>query len=237
MTFSAENNNIQIISSDGDVTFDTGTPMPHIVATLTGTQAHTFAELGQTVVTVSSISYDTLACQEYTYFPQNSGYPDYINTSYYDWVDGPQYWVKAVSRISANETNTTYTLSSLALGTDPDFLIVQLNASRPVAGEHKDYGTFVALIPFGEVIAANGTTLLEGVFDADGEQWLARSVSCRINGDDIEMVFEHSNAQHDDITQTETTACFSAPSAASADNAVSSVWSFDYTIYVGKFTQ
>lgn len=296
MTFTAADNNIQIKDSSGNVTFDTGTPMPHIVSTLTGTKAHTFPDTGQTVHMVSAGSMDTMACPQLEnvcvltnvcgyenvcdwvwvdtsgFVPVcgweygNTGYPDYIPTQVWvcqdvwvpsqqlqwvcavmwvcnwvdvcnpEWVPGPQYATTSMTKNPSLESETTYTLGTLPTGTNPDFLIVQFTATRSSAGNHKDYGTFAATIPTGQKIAANGTTMLEGVFNRDGSQWLARTVSCQISGDAIEMRFQHSSAQHDSESQTTVFACNSYPSASAPIDTTSSAWSLDYIVYVGKFT-
>lgn len=68
MSFTAENNVIRVTDTNGDVVFDTGTPMPHIAAVITNTITHVFPESSDSAVAVSfeSISSIVSGCRDFS---------------------------------------------------------------------------------------------------------------------------------------------------------------------------
>ena len=282
MSFEARDNIIRVTDTNGDVVFDTGTPMPHIAAVLTHSVTHAFPESDDTSValgfnTVSAIisgcrdfrcTIDYVCESVYTcgyeyrcnfqyvcdYDPFGGGYVcgyqnvcgnEYI-CSYQeecgyqnvcDWVDVEGYATSSGNQVSALEHSQTYTLGTLAVGTNPDFLLVLMRANRLKAGSQSDFGTFVSAIPNGEMIAANGSTVLESAFIPGGAPWLSRIVTVFLEGDAVKAEFKHSNRQYTSVRATDyAESCFSYPSAwAPADN-TSSTWEITFEVYVGKFT-
>lgn len=67
MSFEARDNVIRVTDTNGDVVFDTGTPIPHIAAVLTHTVTHAFPESGDTAVALASgyISAFSSGCREF----------------------------------------------------------------------------------------------------------------------------------------------------------------------------
>lgn len=67
MSFLAENNVIRVTDTNGDVVFDTDTPMPHIAAVVTSNVIHQFPDSGDTPVALSSsfIPSAISGCQDY----------------------------------------------------------------------------------------------------------------------------------------------------------------------------
>jgi len=67
MSFSAENNVIQVKDTNGDVVFDTSTPMPHIAAVLVKNIVHQFPDSGDTPVTLETktLSPNESSCRDY----------------------------------------------------------------------------------------------------------------------------------------------------------------------------
>lgn len=54
MSFTAQNNTIRVTDTNGDIVFDTATPMPHIAAVLVKTIVHQFPESADTPVVLKS---------------------------------------------------------------------------------------------------------------------------------------------------------------------------------------
>lgn len=67
MSFEAKNNQIRITDLNGDVVFETASPMPHIAAQITKTVTHAFPKSPNTAVTIARSRTPTLfsGCQEY----------------------------------------------------------------------------------------------------------------------------------------------------------------------------
>lgn len=238
MTFQAQNNNITVTDTNGDVVFNTGTPMPHIVQTITSNVTHQFPESGDQAFQISQF-----------YHPNNYGCPYQSYECTFQW-NGSTYenvcnWVTRYyalyvvvngNRVLAKEDSQTYTLGTLTSGTNPDFLLARLNATRTVAGSQHDYGTFVSAIPSGQEIAANGSTILESAFRADGEPWLSRLVTVYLDGDAVKAEFKHSNRQYDGWSGYSYSACQSPPGLYAPPSNTSSTWSVTFNVYAGKFT-
>lgn len=282
MSFEARNNVIRVTDTNGDVVFDTGTPMPHIAAVLTHTVTHAFPESGDTPV---ALGFDILSkvvsgcrdfqCQSeyickdvYTcgyeyqcnyeyicdYDPFGGGYQcGYENVcgNVYvcgyeercnfervcDWVDVEGYATSSGNQVSALEHSQTYTLGTAPTGTNPDFLLVLMRAGRLNAGNQSDFGTFISAVPNGEMIAANGSTVLESAFIPGGAPWLSRIVSVFLEGDTVKAEFKHSNRQYTSLRATSyAEACYGYPSAAAPPDHTSSTWEITFELYVGKFT-
>lgn len=66
MTFTANNNRIKVTDSTGTV-FDTNTPMPHIVQTVTGNVTHTFSNANTSTAETYSSTISSFACGWYFY--------------------------------------------------------------------------------------------------------------------------------------------------------------------------
>ena len=154
-----------------------------------------------------------------------------------DWVDVEGYYTSSGNRVSALEHSQTYTLGTLPAGTNPDFLLVLMRAGRLVAGSQSDFGTFVSAIPNGEMIAANGSTVLESAFIPGGAPWLSRIVTVFLEDDAVKAEFKHSNRQYTSVRATDyTESCFAFPSAWAPPDNTSSTWEIIFEVYVGKFT-
>jgi hypothetical protein len=282
MSFEARDNVIRVTDTNGDVVFDTGTPMPHIAAMLTHSVTHTFAQSANTSVAlgVNTVNAFASGCRNYRCSVEyvcndvyTCGYENQCGTQYvceYDyslgrnfcsykyvcnnvyvcgyeercgyenvcaWVDVEGYATSSGNRVSALEHSQTYTLGTLPAGTNPDFLLVAMRANRTVAGSQSDFGTFVSAIPNGEMIAANGSTVLESAFIPGGAPWLSRIVSVFLEGDAVKAEFKHSNRQYTSVRATGyAESCFSYPSARAPADATSSTWEITFELYVGKFT-
>jgi hypothetical protein len=67
MSFEAQNNVIRVTDTNGEVVFDTGTPMPHIATTITAQVTHTFPDSGdQPIIVEQKILSPTISgCEEY----------------------------------------------------------------------------------------------------------------------------------------------------------------------------
>ena len=283
MSFEARNNIIRVTDTNGDVVFDTSTPMPHIAAVLTHTQTHAFPETGDTPIALgfSTLNKFTSGCQnfecrsdylckdvytcgfEYQCSSQYvcaydfalgrtvCGYQNVCGNVYVcgteqscgfervcDWVDVEGYATSSGNRVSALEHSQTYTLGTLQAGTNPDFLLVLMRAGRTIAGSQSDFGTFVSAIPNGEMIAANGSTVLESAFIPGGAPWLSRIVTVFLQGDAVKAEFKHSNRQYTSLRATGyAESCFSYPGAWAPPDVTSSTWEITFEAYVGKFTK
>lgn len=230
MTFQAQTNNITVTDTNGDVVFNTGTPMPHIVQTVTSNVTHQFPESGDQTFTISSYTYYNDWGCPYQYFNYAFNPPQW-ETRYYN-----RYEVTSGNRVLAKEDSQTYTLGTLTSGTNPDFLLARLNATRTLAGSQHDYGTFVSAIPSGQEIAANGSTILESAFRADGEPWLSRLVTVYLDGDAVKAEFKHSNRQYDGWSSWYYSACQFPPTSYAPPSNTKSTWSVAFNVYAGKFT-
>ena len=281
MSFEARDNIIRVTDTNGDVVFDTGTPMPHIAAVLTHTVTHAFPASGNTSVALGSNTVSDIisGCREFRCALEwicndvyTCGYGYKCNYEYVcgtdifgnfscgfqnvcgnvyscgyvercgfenvcDWVPVQGYATSSGNQVSALEHSQTYTLGTLPAGTNPDFLLVLMRAGRLIAGSQSDFGTFVSAIPNGEMIAANGSTVLESAFIPGGAPWLSRIVTVFLEGDAVKAEFKHSNRQYTSVRATDySESCFGFPSAwAPADN-TSSTWEITFEVYVGKFT-
>lgn len=230
MTFQAQNNNITVTDTNGDVVFNTGTPMPHIVQTVTSNVTHQFPESGDQTFFVTQFTWFNDFTCSYQYLNYGVNPPQW-ETRYHT-----KYVMRGGNRVLAKEDSQTYTLGTLTSGTNPDFLLARLNATRTVAGSQHDYGTFVSAIPSGQEIAANGSTILESAFRADGEPWLSRLVTVYLDGDAVKAEFKHSNRQYDGEETWDTSACQFPPSVYAPPSNTSSTWSMAFNVYAGKFT-
>jgi hypothetical protein len=282
MSFEARDNIIRVTDTNGDVVFDTGTPMPHIAAVVTHTVTHAFLESGDTPVALDSgfvsafmsgcrdfqcnfeyVCKDVYTCGfeqrcslqyvcEYDFSQGQNvcGFQNVCENVYVcgfdeqcgfenvcDWVDVEGYYTSSGNRVSALEHSQTYTIGTLTAGTNPDFLLALMTASRTVVGSQSDFGAFISAIPNGKKIAANGSTVLESAFIPGGAPWLSRIVSVFLDGDAVKAEFKHSNRQYTSVRATDyTESCFGFPSAwAPADN-TSSTWQITFEVYAGKFT-
>ena len=154
----------------------------------------------------------------------------------FEWVDVEGYEANERARVEAREHSQTYTLGTLPAGTNPDFLLVLITASRTRAGSQQDYGTFISAIPAGETICANGSTILETAFQPNGEPWLSRILSVVLEGDTVRAQFKHSNRAYTSSTVHGSTSCFTFPSGFAPLDNTRSDWTITFEIYAGKFT-
>jgi hypothetical protein len=282
MSFEARDNIIRVTDTNGDVVFDTGTPMPHIAAVLTHTINHVFPDSGDTPVALgySTVSDIISGCREFRCSLEyicndvyTCGYEYKCGTEYVceydfslgrnvcgfkyvcnnvyscgyvercgyetvcDWVPVQGYSTSSGNQVSALEHSQTYTLGTIADGTRPDFLLVLMRANRTVAGSQSDFGTFVSAIPNGEMIAANGSTVLESAFIPGGAPWLSRIVTVFLEGDAVKAEFKHSNRQYTSVRSTAyAESCFFYPDPWAPPDTTSSTWEITFDVYVGKFT-
>lgn len=248
MTFVVADNNIKVTASNGDVVFDTATPMPHIAQVITTTITHTFPESGDTTVERNSYFVsDSFNCRYYEYVCGQQyvcGYDAFGNYSCgYEWVCGweyvyyNEYSVIYSNRVEPLDHSQVYTLGTLQAGTSPDFVLATITASRTVTGSQQDFGPFVSAIPTGQKMAANGSTLLEIAHDHSGNPWLSRIVSIYLDGDTVKAEFKHSNRQFLSEVGHTASACKAWPTykVDSFDN-TSSKWQITFEVYAGKFT-
>jgi hypothetical protein len=154
----------------------------------------------------------------------------------FEWVDVEGYEAYERARVEAREHSQTYTLGTLPTGTNPDFLLVLITASRTRAGSQQDYGTFISAIPAGETICANGSTLLETAFQPNGEPWLSRILSVVLESDTVRAEFKHSNRAYTSSTVHRSSSCFAFPSGFAPLDDTRSDWTITFEIYAGKFT-
>jgi hypothetical protein len=154
----------------------------------------------------------------------------------FEWVDVEGYETYESARVEAREHSQTYTLGTLPAGTNPDFLLVLITASRTRAGSQQDYGTFISAIPAGETICANGSTILETAFQPNGEPWLSRILSVVLEGDAVRAEFKHSNRQYTSARSHYASSCFGFVSGFAPLDDTRSDWTVSFEIYAGKFT-
>ena len=154
----------------------------------------------------------------------------------WQWVEVEGYEATERARVEAREHIQTYTLGSLPVGTNPDFLLVLITAARTRAGAQGDYGTFVSAIPAGETICANGSTLLETAFQPDGAPWLSRILSVFLDGNTVRAEFTHSNRQYTGAQHHYASSCSSYPANFAPLDDTRSDWTVSFEIYAGKFT-
>ena len=154
----------------------------------------------------------------------------------FEWVDVEGYEAYERARVEAREHSQTYTLGTLPAGTNPDFLLVLITASRTRAGSQQDYGTFISAIPAGETICANGSTILETAFQPNGAPWLSRILSVVLEGDTVRAQFKHSNRAYTSSTAHRSQSCFTFPSGFAPLDDTRSDWTITFEIYAGKFT-
>ena len=138
--------------------------------------------------------------------------------------------------MEAREHSQTYTLGTLASGTNPDFLLVLITGTRVRVGSQGDYGAFVSAIPAATTICGNGSTILEMSFRPDGEPWLSRIVSVFLQGNTVRAEFKHSNRQYTGETRHEAGSCFGGVSGFAPLDDTRSDWTISFTIFAGKFT-
>ena len=261
MTFTAENNRIRVTDAVGAVVFDTEAPMPHIVGVIETTISHTFPESDDQVISTFGIIHNAPNCRVQEYICENvrtCGYVtkyvcNWINGQYvcgyeqvygcwYDyvcawqWVDHPAYWVAVRNRVLAQEHAQVYDLGGVAAGTSPDHILAMATCHRSQVGAQRDYGDFASAIPDGQMINANGTTILENAFAPGGVPWLSRIMSLYLDGDRVKAEFKHSNRAYDEVSQDYAEACNVYPSVSSTPANTSSTWTVKLQIYVGKFT-
>jgi hypothetical protein len=154
----------------------------------------------------------------------------------WQWVNVDGYQTDERASVAAREHTQTYTLGTLPSGTNPDFLLVLITATRTRAGAQGDYGTFVSAIPANETICATGSTLLETAFQPDGAPWLSRIVSVYLEGDSVRAEFRHSNRPYTGAQIHAQHACFGYPSGFAPLDDTRSDWTFSFDIHAGKFT-
>jgi hypothetical protein len=154
----------------------------------------------------------------------------------FEWVDVEGYEAYERARVEAREHSQTYTLGTLPAGTNPDFLLVLISASRTRTGSQQDYGTFISAIPAGETICANGSTILETAFQPNGEPWLSRILSVVLESDTVRAEFKHSNRAYTSSTVHRSSSCFAFPSGFAPLDDTRSDWTITFEIYAGKFT-
>jgi hypothetical protein len=261
LTFEAENNVIRVTDSNGDVVFDTATPMPHIAGVLTSTITHTFPESGDAKVRTGFglVAAGLSGCTELQYVCSQEyvcGYEwvcgfDPVTGKYecnYEYVCGYQevcnweyvavvgYFAYENNKVLAKEHSSTYTIGSVAAGTAPDFLLALITATRTSAGSQQDYGTFVSAIPTGQKISANGSAVLELAFQPDGQPWLSRIVNIYLDGDTVKAQFKHSNRDYLSEKTNYMEDCSTYPSGFAPSDNTSSTWQIAFEVYVGKFT-
>jgi hypothetical protein len=108
MSFEARDNIIRVTDTNGDVVFDTSTPMPHIAAVLTHTVTHAFPESGDAPVVLASgfVSAFISGCRDF-----QCDYEYLCNDVYtcgYDYVCGTQYVCEYDYSLSRNVCGYQY---------------------------------------------------------------------------------------------------------------------------------
>jgi len=166
-------------------------------------------------------------------YEQQCGYENVCGN---EWVDVAGYETFESARVAAREHEQTYTLGTLSTGTNPDFLLVLINASRTRSGGQQDYGIFISAIPASETICANGSTILETAFQPNGDPWLSRILSVFLEGDTVKAQFSHSNREYTSAKAHSSMACVTYPSNFAPLDDTRSDWKIDFEIYTGKFT-
>jgi hypothetical protein len=257
-TFEAVNNVIRVTDTDGSVTFDTGTPMPHIATTINAQVTHSFPKSG-TSRTASYARLSGQGCQEYQQvcanryscannyvcnynyitFQYECGYVYQCGTSYsceWEWVNTDSYVTYERSIVSALENETVHVLGTLPNDTNPDHLLVLISANRTLSGSQQDYGQFVSAIPTDQTIAANGGTILETTYQTNGEPWLSRIMNVYLSGNQILAQFKHSNRKYTSSTVHSNSSCLGYGNNFSPLDDTRSDWVVNFEIYVGKFT-
>lgn len=154
----------------------------------------------------------------------------------FQWVDVEGYETYENARVAAREHAQTYTLGTLPAGTNPDFLLVLITASRSRAGSQQDYGSFISAIPAGETICANGSTILETAFQPNGAPWLSRILSVVLEGDAVRAEFKHSNREYTSARAHYASSCFGYVDGFAPMDDTRSDWSVTFEVYAGKFT-
>jgi len=193
-------------------------------------------------------SFDRVCDFAYNYYYHSYEYVcDYVWYSSYDcdttyswefnWNAVSSAYATCSNRVNALDHSAIYDVGTVDANLNPDFILVQANLSRTTAGGQKDYGTFVTAIHQNEKLIANGSSVLESSFRNSGEPWLSRILNVYFDGNVVKAEFKHSNNSYQELSSTDNfecntyvTFCYSPP-----DN-ISSTWSANFTVYVGKFT-
>ena len=166
-------------------------------------------------------------------YEQQCGYQQVCGN---EWVDVQGYETVGGNKVLALEQTDTYTLGSVPAGTNPDFALVLMTATRTATGSHHEYGAFISAIPAGQQIAANGSTVLETAFQPGGQPWLSRIVSVFLDGDTVKAEFKHSNREYLGSGRWVNQSCFGYPSAYAPPDNTASTWDITFEVYAGKFT-
>ena len=247
--FSADNDRILVTNQNGEVTFDTGTPMPHIVSEVTGSVTHTFENPPQSVQESAERRSDLDKCVE------GGG----VNDSYMLSYEPTQYI--GYTEVYSSRKTSTYVIGTVDSGYNPDFLIVRATANRTKQGSHKDLENFPSVVPQGYEVQANGALFLETVYDFNGNSWLSRAVNVYLNGSSVVAEFMHSNGYYESAKKTEEKVCeypyptvadfsddqrmYIWPSTSIPDTInlkpdlddMVSTWNVSFRVMIGKFTQ
>jgi len=76
MSFKVKDNNIQVTATNGDIVFDTSTPMPHITDVITNTITHSFPDASDTNSKSGFSIINDFSCS-YTYYQYVTNYSSY----------------------------------------------------------------------------------------------------------------------------------------------------------------
>jgi len=249
MSFTAENNRIQIRNSGGDIIFDTDTPMPHIVQEMSKTISHTFGDVPHDAGVFRN-SYTSPVCTHFVlrrvcerkfecgFFDgeyecrdiEECGFETVVEPLPFGTTDSFAY-----DNVSAAERQSTYTIGTISNSVSADFILVKISGSRGTAGNHWQYGTFVSALPSNKTIAGNGSAILESSYLPGGQSWLRRIVSVYVSGNKVYAQFKHSNRAREDQTGQELQDCF--PTLGPVSYNSSSSFSITFDVLIGKFTQ
>jgi len=262
MSFYASNDLIRVTDGLAEV-FSTDTPMPHIVQAITGNAVVTFPNPGGTTYingqTTQGVFRNEQVCDNvYVCKPvQVCGIeqvciggtctPQYVchteTQCGFEYqcsmqqVPHTEYTIYGGRRVNALEWETVIELGTVPAGCD--FVLVNANGTRTVAGSQNDYGTFISAVPAGDFIA-QGSGILESAFAPQGASWLRRIMSVYIEGDKLKVKFKHSNRQYDSYTKVSSASRDDFPPASVGSagvDAASSVFNMNFNCLIGRFTK
>jgi len=153
-----------------------------------------------------------------------------------------RYFCDVRRRVDALDWEQVTVLGNISPAVAPDFFVINVSGARTAAGAQADYGTFVSAVP-GSPFVCQGSAILESAFVPGGASWLRRIMSVYIENGQLKVKFKHSNRQYNSNMITgQANALDNQPSAAfihapDSFDEVASSFTFNFTVYIGKFTR
>jgi len=280
MSFELSNNNLLIKNSSNEVIFNTSTPMPHIIqktvvgsptTTWTSNTAGAYGNHFTFPLANQYVLGHMTTLQGYNY-----GEP---NVTYYGPRLRNFYRVSRALLPLETTTSTLLATLNIA-GMNADFILVQGGLARTSvwgyggksayndptfdAPFQTDYGVFNSAVPPMTVTTVNGTltgsyngkmnlsgtTVLESVFTANGEQWLTRTLSLRYvpatttSGGKVYADWQHSSNRWESDQQEQVLGSYNnnymnlaySSTGQAFLGEYESYWDATFDIYFGKFT-